>query len=73
MSLKGSCAIPALARVVYVPWTNPDPLHISISSANNSSNGLATCIGPTDGPVSLTATDAGPNNTATATVQLTCH
>lgn len=69
-----NCAVSAVAMRAYPAWTNPDPTHITISSAADATNGLAVCKGPTAGPVTLTAST--PSNTSsqplTATVQLTC-
>lgn len=84
ISLKGNCALPAFIAIVHPNWTNPDPIHIAISSANDDTNGLATCKGPTAGPVTLTAgpvsltagpvsPTAQPTTPPTATVQLTCR
>ncbi len=73
ISLQGSCPIPALSVIIPVTWSNPDQIHIAISSANDSTNGLATCKGPTAGPVTLTATPSSKTVPATAAVQLTCH
>lgn len=76
-----SCPVPALARLEYAAWTNPDPDDIQISSANDSTNGTATCVSATNGPVILTGTFApvtvtGPagsgTDTTTQTVSLTC-
>ncbi len=77
---SGFCAIPAIGQLLHPQWTNPDPVHITISSADDSTNGLATCNGATAGPVTLTATE--PSGTIglgsipaplTGTVQLTCR
>jgi len=38
-------------------WTNPDPKNISInSSSDTSANGVATCLGTTNGMVTQTVT-----------------
>jgi hypothetical protein len=73
------CPVPLPpAKVVDPTWTNPDPLDISISSANDATNGVAVCTGPTSGPVTLTgtvATLAGQSGVAgqlSVSVQLTC-
>ena len=77
---SGSCPVPAIAQLIHPQWSNPDPIHITISSADDSTNGLATCNGATAGPVTLTATE--PSGTIglgpipaplTGTVQLTCR
>lgn len=69
------CAVSAIAMIAYPAWTNPDPIHITISSAADSTNGTAFCKGPTAGPVTLTASapsSTTPSKTLTGTVQLTC-
>jgi hypothetical protein len=53
-----SCPVPALAVLEYAAWSNPDPADIQISSANNATNGLATCLNATNGAVLLTGTFA---------------
>ncbi len=73
-----TCAVPANEQLVHPVWTNPDPLHISISSADDSTNGLATCKGPTSSPITLTATltatsGSGTAAALTATASLTCQ
>jgi hypothetical protein len=77
---SGFCPVSALAAEVYPVWANPEPDRITISSANDATNGTATCTGPTSGEVTLTATlptgsSAFGSPTAaplTTTVQLTC-
>lgn len=77
-----SCAVPALVYVEYANWANPDPTDIKISSAGDSSNGTAVCLGTTKGAVTLTGTfsmvgasgSAGsPPNAEVETVTLTCQ
>ena len=75
----GSCPLSALRTAVHPAWANPDPDHLTISSADDATNGLATCIGATAGPVTLTATlPAGSTalgtttKTLIATAQLVC-
>ena len=73
-----ACAISNVIAVIPSKWTNPDPIHISISSTNDSTNGLATCLGPTGGPVTLTVSGiAGSSSETTSSsptsVQLTCQ
>ena len=68
------CAVPALAIQAFPAWTNPAPIHISISSAQDGTNGLAVCKGPTGGPVTLTANAADPSSQPlSGAVQLTCN
>jgi hypothetical protein len=71
---KGTdCAVPLVVEQVRPVWTNPEPLEISISSANDSTNGLATCLAATNGPITLTATTGSGKSAATATASLTCE
>jgi hypothetical protein len=67
------CPIPQYVAEAFPVWTNPDPLAISISSAQNQTNGLATCLTATDGAVTLTATVGSGQSTQTKTVSLTCQ
>ena len=66
------CAIPAVIALVHPSWANPDPIHISISSADDATNGTAVCEGPTAGAVTLTALILFGATTVTSSVQLTC-
>ncbi len=69
------CAIPALSWIAYATWTNPDPADIQISSAQNSTNGTAVCLAPTNDAVTLTGTFPAiePSQSVTQSVQLTCE
>lgn len=67
------CPAPALAALAYPTWTNPDPLDITISSAADATNGLATCNSATSGAVTLTAVTGTGTNQQMAAVQLTCQ
>ncbi len=70
------CAVPALAWIAYGTWSNPDPTDITISSAQNSTNGTAVCMAPTNGAVTLTGTfpaAENPPQSVTKSVQLTCE
>ncbi len=73
---KGSsttgCAVPAVIAVAHPVWTNPDPQAITISSANDATNGTAVCTAATSGPVTLTATTGSGTTVLTSTVSLTC-
>ena len=71
------CPVSSIAMLEYAIWTNPDPVHIQISSANDETNGTAVCLGATAGAVTLTGAFAPqsvpPTATTTAkTVLLTC-
>jgi hypothetical protein len=66
------CAVPQYVVRAYPTWTNPDPIDITISSANDNTNGVATCNAATNGAVTLTATSGTGASASVATVQLTC-
>jgi hypothetical protein len=72
-TLHGECAISNVVVGIFPEWTNPDPVHIDISSAVDTTNGTATCKGPTVGPVTLTATAGTGTSQQVASVQLTCQ
>jgi len=70
------CEVPALAWIAYGTWSNPDPTEIKISSADNSTNGTAVCLAPTNGAVTLKgtfSTSVNPPQSVTQSVQLTCE
>ncbi len=68
------CAVPALAWIAYGTWSNPDPTDITISSANDNTNGTAVCKAATNGAVPLTGTFTQLiSSPVTKTVQLTCN
>ena len=56
-----------------VTWSVSDSVHVSISNAHNLTNGAATCLGTTAGPVTVTATTPSGGSTASATALLTCQ
>jgi hypothetical protein len=66
------CAVPAVLALVHPVWTNPEPQQISISSANDSTNGLAKCLEATNGPVTLTGTVGSGAQALSITAQLSC-
>jgi hypothetical protein len=66
-------ASPAVVARVYGSWTNPDPINIQISSANDATNGTAICKGPTAGAVTLTDTIPLGTSTVAKQVSLTCN
>ena len=45
-----------LEALVYASWSNPDPTDIQISSADDSTNGQASCLHATSAAVTLTGT-----------------
>jgi hypothetical protein len=73
-SSKG-CALAACMNCWGQTWSVSDPVNVSISNGVND-NGTATCLGTTNGPVTITATTqvAGKSaHTLTATSTLTCR
>jgi hypothetical protein len=66
------CAVPQVVEKVAANWTVSDPVHVTISSANNATNGVATCIGATSGPATVTASYTQNSVTKTATNSLIC-
>jgi hypothetical protein len=67
------CALPAVIQLAHPLWSNPDPINISISSANDSTNGLAVCNAATSGPVTLTASTTSGGSALSSSVTLTCQ
>lgn len=54
--LPTGCAIPAVLSAPFLTvWTTSDPLNTSISSAQDATNGTATCLSSTSGAVTITA------------------
>ena len=71
-SAAPGCPLPANMGLASPAWTNPAPLAISISSAKDQTNGLATCLASTTGPVTLTATVDTDKTAQSVTVAFTC-
>ncbi|MGA2571617.1 MAG: hypothetical protein ABSF23_13955 [Terracidiphilus sp.] len=68
------CPLPTWVAISHATWSNPDPVDIQISSANDATNGTAICKSPTNGAVTLTGTFTQVVTTPVAkTVQLTCN
>jgi hypothetical protein len=69
------CAIPQVIAKLTPTWTVSDPTNVRISSAQDATNGLATCLGTTKSPVTVSAigtpASGGPSQTL-ATATLTC-
>ena len=68
------CATAACVNCWGQTWTVSDPVNVSISN-NANDNGTATCLGATNGAVTVTATAqvAGKSTqTVTGTATLTC-
>ena len=71
--IVSGCPINNVLRLVQPVWTNPAPLDITISSAQDATNGTAVCLDSTSGPVTLTATDTTVKPALSAQVTLTCN
>ena len=53
------CTSNQLYKATPAQWTTSDPTNVSISSADNATNGLATCLGATTATVTATLTAYG--------------
>ena len=71
--IVSGCPINNVLRLAHPIWTNPAPLDLTISSAQDATNGTAVCMSSTDGPVTLTATDSTVTPALSAQVTLTCN
>ncbi len=74
--LPTGCTPPPLP-LDFATWSVSDPVNVSISNANDSTRGTATCIGATAGPVTVTAmandTRLAGGATVSGTATLTCN
>jgi hypothetical protein len=70
---QAGCGVPQIVALVYPAWTVSDPLDVTISSAQDQTNGLAKCVNATAGPVTLTATEGIGPTALQKSVQLTCQ
>ncbi len=66
------CAVPNVIEELKPTWTVSDTLHVSISNANDATNGVATCLGPTTGAATVTATVGSGASVTKLTASLTC-
>jgi hypothetical protein len=71
--IVAGCPINNVLRLAQPVWTNPAPLDITISSAQDATNGTAVCLSSTSGPVTLTATDSTVKPALSAQVTLNCQ
>jgi len=72
---KGQCAAGACLNCWGQTWTVSDTVNVSISN-ENLDNGTATCLGKTNGAVTVTATapvKPGSMQTVTGTAKLSCQ
>ena len=70
---QNACGVPTIAAAVKPTWTVSDPTNVTISSAEDATNGLATCVGATTNPVTVTGTTRGSSGAITATATISCH
>jgi hypothetical protein len=70
--LKGDCAVPAVIAPAQATWTVSDNVNVQISSAKDQTNGLATCVGATAVPATVTATVTLDGFTKSATSTISC-
>jgi len=72
---RSGCAGTA-ANLSDVVWSVSDTVNVSISNAQDTTYGVATCVGATSGPVTVTATLPAAKNhgkTVSGSGQLTCN
>ena len=67
------CPIPSFVFTPFGLFTSSDPINVTIDSSQGPTNGVATCVGATNGPVTLTATSSTGTSSLTATATLTCQ
>ena len=67
------CATPQILQLVPAAWNVSDPVNVHISSADDATNGLATCVGATNGAIVVTATLTSAGFTQTRQTSLTCQ
>lgn len=66
------CVVPLTIVLLTPAWTSSDPLDVTVSSAPDQTNGLATCVNSTAAPVTLTATGGSGIGSYSKTVMLSC-
>lgn len=66
------CAVPAVLAPANAAWTVSDAVNVSISSAPDSTNGLATCLGATSQPAVVTGTFSSQGQTVSSTTNISC-
>jgi len=69
---EGSCRLPVPITPSRATWTVSDIGNVKISSAQDATNGLATCVRATAGPVTVTATVTLDSFTNSGTSTITC-
>jgi len=69
------CAVPEIIAKLTPTWTVSDTVNVTISSASDATNGVATCLGTTKGAVTVTAIGSPSSGAASETLgtaTLTC-
>lgn len=66
------CASTNLYKNSPAQWTTSDPKNVVISSADDTTNGQATCLGPTAVGASVSATLTAYGFTQTLSTPITC-
>jgi len=72
---RPGCAVSALSEKLTPQWTVSDTVNVKITSTADSTNGLATCLGTTEAPVTVTAirgTSSGSPSETLGTATITC-
>jgi hypothetical protein len=62
------CATSQVLHLTPAQWTTSDPKDVTISSAADATNGLATCVGAANATVSATLTSDGFTQTKSASI-----
>ncbi|HEY0307263.1 MAG TPA: hypothetical protein VGB94_03825 [Acidobacteriaceae bacterium] len=74
LTAPAGCAVPALVKYVSPVWTSSDNVNIQLSPSNNGTvpSEVATCLGTTPVPVTITGTVTDSGVTTTGTSTMTC-
>ena len=67
-----SCIFHPLYHTVPAQWTTSDPQNVTISSAQDATNGLATCLGSTKPDATVSATVTAYGFTQTLSTPIVC-
>lgn len=66
------CVFHPLYELVHAQWTASDPQDVSISSADDDTNGVATCLGTTKAGATVTATLTSDGFTESVSTPIAC-
>ncbi len=67
-----NCASTNLYKTTAALWATSDPKNVAISSANDATNGLATCLGATTPGTTVSATLTAYGFTQTLSTPIAC-